>query len=92
MNKIKLKSILEDILAVNEAVNLRKIESDLHRIYDFDNVEEEGRDRLRFDYNSGYDGRDSMWINDDGTIEGKVPKDRNLMMYLKKHKLKVTGI
>ena len=26
MNKVKLKSILEDILAVNEAIDLRKIE------------------------------------------------------------------
>ena len=89
MNKIKLKSILEDILAVNEAIDLRKIEDQLHRLYDFDNVEEEGRDRLRFDYNNG---RDHMWINDDGTVEGKVPKDRKVMMYLKKAKLKVTGI
>ena len=86
---MKLKSIIEDILAINEAVDLRKVEDELHRVYDFDRVEEEGRDRLRFDYNNG---RDHMWINDDGTIEGNVPKNRNVTMVLRKHKLKVTGI
>jgi len=91
MDKIKLKSILEDILAVNEGVNLRKIEGELHRVYDFDRVESEGSGRLRFDYNSGYDGHDIMWINDDGTVEGKVPKDNSVKKLLKKHKLKVVG-
>ena len=89
MDNMKLKTIIEDILAINEAIDLRKIEDQLHRLYDFDNVESEGSNRLRFDYNNG---RDHMWINDDGTIEGNVPKDRNLMMYLKKHKLKVVSL
>ena len=89
MDNMKLKTIIEDILAINEAVNLRQIESELHRVYDFDNVEEEGRDRLRFDYNNG---RDHMWINDDGTVEGNVPRDNAVKKYIKKAKLKVTGI
>ena len=89
MDNMKLKTIIEDILAINEAVNLRQIESELHRVYDFDNVEEEGRDRLRFDYNNG---RDHMWINDDGTLEGNVPRDNAVKKYIKKAKLKVTGI
>jgi len=89
MNKVKLKSILEDILAVNEAIDLRKIEGELHRVYDFDGVESEGSDRLRFDYNNG---RDHMWINDDGTVEGGVPKDNAVKKLLKKHKLQISGI
>ena len=89
MDNMKLKTIIEDILAINEAVNLRQIESELHRVYDFDNVEEEGRDRLRFDYNNG---REHMWINDDGTLEGNVPRDNAVKKYIKKAKLKVTGI
>ena len=89
MDNMKLKTIIEDILAINEGWNLYQLESELVQIYDFARVESEGPDRLRFDYNGG---RDSMWINDDGTVEGNVPKHRKLMMYLKKHKLKVTGI
>ena len=88
MNKLKLKSILEDILAVNEVMNLRQIEYELHRVYDFDRVESEGEDRLRFDYNNN---RDSMWINDDGTVEGNVPRDNAVKRYIKKAKLKVVG-
>ena len=86
---MKLKSIIEDILAINEVMNLRQTESELHRLYDFDRVEAEGSDRLRFDYNGG---RDSMWINDDGTVEGNVPRDNAVKKYLKKHKLQITGI
>ena len=89
MDNMKLKSIIEDILAINERVNLRKVEDELHRVYDFDGTEAEGRDRLRFDYNNG---RDHMWINDDGTVEGGVPKDNAVKKLLKKHKLQVTGI
>ena len=89
MDNMKLKTIIEDILTINEAIDLRKIEDQLHRLYDFDNVEEEGRDRLRFDYNNG---RDHMWINDDGTVEGGVPKDTAVKKLLKKHKLTITGL
>ena len=89
MDNMKLKTIIEDILAITEAMNLRQIESELHKLYDFDRVESEGEDRLRFDYNNN---RDSMWINDDGTVEGNVPRDNAVKKYIKKAKLKVTGI
>ena len=89
MDNMKLKTIIEDILAINERVNLRKIEDELHRVYDFDGTESEGQDRLRFDYNNG---RDHMWINDDGTVEGGVPKDNAVKKLLKKHKLQISGI
>lgn len=86
---MKLKSIIEDILTINEVMNLRQIESELHQIYDFDRVESEGEDRLRFDYNNG---RDSMWINDDGTVEGNVPRDTAVKKYFKKHKFKIVRL
>ena len=89
MDNMKLKSIIEDILAINERVNLRKIEDELHRVYDFDGTEEEGSGRLRFDYNNG---REHMWINDDGTVEGGVPKDTAVKKLFKKHKLQISGI
>ena len=72
---IKLKEIL-----LNERFNFRKIRSELEYEYDWDYVEQEGRDRIRFDWNR----LNSMWVNDDGSIDGHVPRDSGLKRKMKK--------
>ena len=91
MKKSQLRQLIREEIKnfLNEGVNLRKIEGELHRVYDFDGVESEGSNRLRFDYNNG---RDHMWINDDGTVEGGVPKDNSVKKVIKKHKLTITRL
>ena len=66
---------------LDERFNFRKIRSELEYEYDWDYVEQEGRDRIRFDWKRG---RDSMWINDDGSVEGNVPRDSGLKRKMKK--------
>lgn len=39
-------------------------------LYDWDYIETEGPNKVRFDWN---DGRFSMWINDDYSIDGDIP-------------------
>ncbi len=41
-------------------------------LYEWDYVETEGSDRVRFDWNNG---RFSMWLNSDLSIDGNVPFD-----------------
>ena len=65
---------------LDERFNFRKIRSELEYEYDWDYVEQEGRDRVRFDWGRG----DSMWVNDDGSIEGNVPRDSGLKRKMKK--------
>ena len=40
--------------------------------YEWNNVETEGTNRVRFDWDSG---KTSFWLNDDGTLEGPVPDE-----------------
>ncbi len=65
--------------SINEGFNFRKIRSELEYEYDWDYVEQEGGDSVRFDF-----GRDSMWVNKDGSISGNVPKDSGLKRSMKK--------
>ena len=66
---------------LKEGFNFRKIRSKLEYEYDWDYVEQEGRDRIRFDWKRG---RESMWVNDDGSVEGDVPRDSGLKRQMKK--------
>ncbi len=45
------------------------------------NVEQEGSDSVRFDFDRN---RDSMWIYKNGSIGGNVPKDSGLKRQMKK--------
>ena len=65
---------------INENFNLDiKIFSEIvHQIedsYDWDYVEHEGKDRVRFDW-----GNDSLWVNIDNTFDGNVPNNEIKMI------------
>ena len=66
---------------LKEGFNFRKIRTDLEYEYDWDYVEQEGRDRIRFDWDRN---SDSMWVNKDGSVEGNVPRDSGLKRQMKK--------
>ena len=65
---------------LKEGFNFKKIRSELEYEYDWDYVEQEGRNVIRFDWGRG----DSMWVNDDGSIDGHVPRDSGLKRKMKK--------
>ena len=79
MKLSQLREIIrEEIL--KERFNFKKIRSELEYEYDWDYVEQEGRNVIRFDWGRG----DSMWVNDDGSIDGHVPRDSGLKRKMKK--------
>ena len=51
-------------------MNLAEIQTALESEYDFDYVEYEDTNRVRFDHH----GDNSFWLNSDGSVEGNVPK------------------
>ena len=67
---------------INEKFNLNQdifseIVFEIEDSYDWDYVEHEGIDRVRFDW-----GDDSLWVNIDNTFDGNVP-NREVKMILK---------
>jgi hypothetical protein len=51
-------------------MNIAEISESIQSECDWDYVEWESNNRVRFDYNHG---NYSFWLNDDGTTEGIVP-------------------
>ena len=66
---------------LKEGFNFRKVRDKLEYEYDWDYVEQEGSDSVRFDFDRN---RDSMWIYKNGSIGGNVPKDSGLKRKMKK--------
>jgi len=55
-----------------ERLDFQKLVWWLQDKYDWNNVETEGNNRVRFDWNSG---NSSFWLNDDNTIDGYPPDE-----------------
>jgi hypothetical protein len=66
---------------LKEGFNFRKVRDKLEYEYDWDYVEQEGSDSVRFDFDRN---RDSMWIYKNGSIGGNVPRDSGLKRQMKK--------
>lgn len=55
-----------------EKSNFHKLVWWLQGKYDWNNVETEGNNKVRFDWNNG---SNSFWLNDDNTTDGHVPDE-----------------
>ena len=93
LTKSKLKEIIrEEIKKLNEGFNFRKTVSELDSEYEWHYVESEGSYSVRFDWKAKNDRIDpdrSMWINNNGSVEGQVPNDSRLKRKMKKLGVKV---
>ena len=77
--------------SINEGFNFRKTVSELDSEYEWHYVESEGSYAVRFDWkaNDRIDPDRSMWINNNGSVEGQVPNDSRLKRKMKKLGVKV---
>ena len=92
LTKSKLKEIIrEEIKKLNEGFNFSKAVSELDSEYEWHYVESEGSYAVRFDWkaNDRIDPDRSMWINNNGSVEGQVPNDSRLKRKMKKLGVKV---
>ena len=66
---------------LTEGVKLGDVREELEYAYEWDYVEQEGADSVRFDWGRG---RKSMWVHKNGKSSGEIPKDNYLKKAMKK--------
>jgi len=70
---------------LTEGVKLGDVREELEYAYEWDYVEQEGGDSVRFDWGRG---RKSMWVHKNGKASGEIPKDNHLKKAMKKLRIK----
>ena len=70
---------------LTEGVKLGDVREELEYAYEWDYVEQEGADSVRFDWGRG---RKSMWVHKNGKSSGEIPKDNYLKKAMKKLRIK----
>ena len=66
---------------LREGVKLGDVREELEYAFEWDYVEQEGADSVRFDWGRG---RKSMWVHKNGKSSGEIPKDNYLKKAMKK--------
>ena len=64
-----------------EGVKLGDVREELEYAYEWDYVEQEGADSVRFDWGRS---KKSMWVHKNGKSSGEIPKDNYLKKAMKK--------
>ncbi len=72
MKKSEIKKIIKEELFQFKKENFQDLCWKLEDVYDWDYIEFEGKNRVRFDWDGG---ERSLWINDDGTTDGESPPE-----------------
>jgi hypothetical protein len=70
---------------LREGVKLGDVREELEYAFEWDYVEQEGADSVRFDWGRG---RKSMWVHKNGKASGEIPKDNHLKKAMKKLRIK----
>ena len=66
-------------------VKLEDIRDELEYAFEWDYVEQEGGDSVRFDWGRG---RKSMWIHKNGEATGEIPRNSDLEKAMKKLRIR----
>ena len=77
----KEKSRLKQEQKLREGVKLGDVREELEYAYEWDYVEQEGADSVRFDWGRS---KKSMWVHKNGKASGEIPKDNYLKKAMKK--------
>ena len=77
----KEKSRLKKEQKLREGVKLGDVREELEYAFEWDYVEQEGADSVRFDWGRS---KKSMWVHKNGKSSGEIPKDNYLKKAMKK--------